>query len=171
MREAMGRFATGVTVVTTVDADGRPAGCTVSAFCSLSLDPPLVLVCVDRGRRMHGLLAAASGFAVNVLAADQRDVATVFARNPEDRFAGLVTSRGSSGGVLLGGAVAHVECAREDVLGGGDHVIVVGRVCGLATFPGEPLLYAGGAFLDVAKPEWDRAMAGAPHEWLLSAPW
>ena len=160
MREAMGRFATGVTVITTADAGGEPAGCTVSAFCSLSLDPPLVLVCVGRGRRMHRLLAAAPGFAVNVLAADQRDVATVFARSPQDRFAGLATSRGRSDVTLLDGAIAHVECDRETVLDGGDHAIVVGRVRSLATFPGEPLLYAGLA-----------RSRNAPHEWLLSAPW
>ncbi|ODU25182.1 MAG: hypothetical protein ABT15_30525 [Pseudonocardia sp. SCN 73-27] len=171
MREAMGRFATGVTVVTTVDADGETAGCTVSAFCSLSLDPPLVLVCVGRGRRMHGLLTAAPAFAVNVLAADQRDVATVFARGPQDRFRGLATSPGRGHCPLLVGAVAHVECDREQVLDGGDHAIVVGRVRSLATFPGEPLLYADGAFLDLAEPAWNRAVADAPHEWLLSAPW
>jgi flavin reductase (DIM6/NTAB) family NADH-FMN oxidoreductase RutF len=171
MREAMGRFATGVTVVTTVDADGRPAGCTISAFCSLSLDPPLVLVCVGRGRRMHALLAAAPGFAVNVLAAHQRDVATAFARTPHDRFAGLATRPGRAGARLLDGAVAHIECDRETVLDGGDHAIVVGLVRAVTTFPGEPLLYARGAFLDLPGPAWDRAAAGAPHEWLLSAPW
>ena len=171
MREAMGRFATGVTVVTVRTPDGEPAGCTVSAFCSLSLDPPLVLVCVGLGRRMHHLLGTGRGFAVNVLRADQRDVATAFARGTGDRFAGLRTEEGRYGHPLLDGAVAHIECDREAVLDGGDHAIVVGRVRGLATFDGEPLLYAGGAFLDLAKPEWDRALADAPHEWLLSAPW
>jgi flavin reductase (DIM6/NTAB) family NADH-FMN oxidoreductase RutF len=171
MRRAMGQFATGVTLVTTVTSDGAPAGCTVSAFCSLSLDPPLVLVCIDRARAMHELLTTAPGYAVNVLHADQRDLALRFARPGDDRFAGLDLHQGRHNIPLIGGAIAHIECDRHAVLDGGDHTIILGRIQGLAVHDGEPMLYVQGAFLDLPKPHWDRAVANAPHEWLLTAPW
>jgi len=171
MRRAMGQFASGVTVITTVTADREPAGCTVSAFSSLSLDPPLVLACIDRGRYLHQLLGTAPGFAVNVLRSDQGELALTFARPGADRFAGVISCLGRHGAPLLDGAIAHIECDREALLDGGDHTIVVGRVRGLATHDGEPLIYTRGAFLDIPTPAWDRARADAPHEWLLSAPW
>lgn len=176
MRLALGQFATGVTVLTAPTLDGRPAGCTVSAFASVSLDPPLVLACIDCGRWMHGLLTKGPGFAVNVLGADQREVALTFARPGADRFAGLGLRPGRHGAPLLDGAIAHIECDRHAVLDGGDHSIVVGRVRGLATAAGEPLLYAQGRFLDVPGPAWDQALAEAARDvganrWLLSAPW
>ncbi|MFC4943581.1 flavin reductase family protein [Pseudonocardia sp. GCM10023141] len=171
LRDALGRFATGVTVITTVDGGGEPVGCTVSAFCALSLEPPLVLVCIGRGRRMHETLTTAPGFAVNVLGADQRAVATAFARSTGDRFAAVTSTPGRHDSPLLDGTIARFECDRESVLDGGDHAVVVGRVRALATSDGEPLLYVRGAFLDVARPAWDRAVADAAPEWLLSAPW
>jgi flavin reductase (DIM6/NTAB) family NADH-FMN oxidoreductase RutF len=171
MRHAMGQFATGVTVITTVDDAGTPAGCTVSAFSSLSLDPPLVLVCIGNGRLMHGLLTSTPAFAVNVLSARQADLALRFARPPKDRFAGSANHPGRLGIPLLDGAIAHIQCTRYDVLPGGDHAIVIGEVQDIRINEGEPLLYAKGAFLDVNAEAWDRAVADAPHEWLLSAPW
>ncbi|MCF7550835.1 flavin reductase family protein [Pseudonocardia sp. WMMC193] len=167
-RQALGHFASGVTVLTTTTADG-PVGATVSAFCSLSLDPPLVLACVGRGRSMHRALRAARGFTVSILAADQGPLARAFAR-PGDRFAGVAHSPGRHGPVL-DGAIAHLECARPEIRRGGDHVVVVAEVEALATGGGEPLLYAHGAFLDLPGPDWERATASAPQEWLLSAPW
>lgn len=167
-RCALGRFATGVTVITTTTADG-PVGCTVSAFCSLSLDPPLVLVCLGRERSMHRALAAAPGFGVSILASDQGAVARDFAR-PADRFAGVAHVRGRYGPHLRG-AIAHLDCAVHEIRDGGDHVIVIGRVDALAVHTGEPLLYAQGAFLDLPAPGWEPAAATAPQEWLLSAPW
>jgi flavin reductase (DIM6/NTAB) family NADH-FMN oxidoreductase RutF len=171
LRKAMGHFATGVTVITTLGPGGEPVGCTVSAFCSLSMSPPLVLVCIGRGRRMHEWLTNGPGFVVNVLSADQRDVATAFARPEGDRFATVTTRPGRHGNPVLDDTIARLECDRANVLDGGDHAVVVGRVRQLATSEGEPLLYVRGAFIDLARPAWDRAVAAAPPEWLLSAPW
>jgi flavin reductase (DIM6/NTAB) family NADH-FMN oxidoreductase RutF len=171
LRRALGQFATGVTVITTVSPDGEPAGCAVSAFCSLSLDPPLVLVCIDKARVMHELLSTAPGYVVNVLHADQRDLALRFARRGGDRFSGLTLHHGRHGIPHIGGAIAHLECDRHALLDGGDHTIVVGRVQGLALHDGEPLLYARGTFLNVPKTQWERALADSPPEWLLTAPW
>ena len=171
LRRALGQFATGVTVITTVGPDGEPAGCTVSAFCSLSLDPPLVLVCIDRARAMHALLTEAPGYVVNVLRADQRDLALRFARRGSDRFSGLTVRPGRHDIPHLGGAIAHLECDRHAVLDGGDHAIVLGRVRSVAVHDGEPLLYTRGTFLNLPKAQWERALADAPPEWLLTAPW
>ncbi len=171
LRRAMGQFASGVTVISTLTEDGLPIGCTVSAFSSLSLNPPLVLVCIDAGRFMHQQLSTAPGFVVNVLSAKQADVAMTFARPADDRFHGINTHRGRRNIPLLDGAIAHIQCDRSDVLPGGDHAIIVGRVHDVGVNNGEPLLYAKGAFLHVNDDAWDRALAQAPHEWLLSAPW
>jgi len=171
MRRAMGQFATGVTVITTVSPDGEPAGCTISAFCSLSLDPPLVLVCIDKARAMHQLLTTAPGYVVNVLRADQQDLAQRFARRGDDRFSGLTLRYGRHDIPHIGGAIAHLECDRHAVLDGGDHAIILGRIQGLAVHDGEPLLYARGTFLNLAKAQWERALADSPPEWLLTAPW
>lgn len=171
LRDAVGRFASGVTVVTTLGEDGAPIGCTVSAFSSVSLDPPLVLVCIDNGRFMHRALTTGVGFVINVLAADQADLAMSFARPAADKFTGVPFHRGRGGVPLLDGALAHLQCDRYAVLDGGDHAIVLGRVMTVGTAAGEPLLYSQGAFLDINRDEWDRAVERAPHEWLLSAPW
>jgi flavin reductase (DIM6/NTAB) family NADH-FMN oxidoreductase RutF len=170
MRRAMGQFATGVTVITTVTGERQPAGCTVSAFSSLSLDPPLVLVCIDQGRVMHQQLTAAPGYVVNVLRTDQRELAVRFAGRGEDRFTALRTTPGRHGIPLIDGAIAHVQCDLHSVLDGGDHAIIVGRVRALATHAGDPLLYAQGAFLDLPPAQWETALADAQHEWLLNAP-
>lgn len=167
-RHALGRFATGVTVITTTAADG-PVGATVSAFCSLSLDPPLVLACLSRDRSLHRALTSAPGFGVSILAADQGPLARDFTR-PADRFAGVAHSPGRYGPHLLG-AITHLDCATHEIRDGGDHVIVLGRVDAVAVHAGEPLLYAQGAFLDLPGPDWERAAASASQEWLLSAPW
>jgi len=171
MRRAMGQFATGVTVITSVTGQGRPVGCTVSAFSSLSLDPPLVLVCIGKDRSMHPVLTAGPGFVVNVLAAGQQAIASAFARPASDRFAGLRVQEGRHDIPLIDGAIARIQCDLHSVLDGGDHAIVVGRVRQVNLRDGEPLLYSQGAFLELPEKDWERAMATAPHEWLLSAPW
>ncbi|GAA2352737.1 flavin reductase [Streptomyces violaceusniger] len=142
MRTAMGTFATGVTVVTTATSEGAPAGCTVSAFCSLSLDPPLVPACIGKDRSMHRLITQDPGYAVSILARHQADVALRFARPSVDRFAKTPVDEGLHGIPLIRGAIAHVECTVHDVLDGGDHAIVIGLVRPLHTAEGEPLLYS-----------------------------
>jgi flavin reductase (DIM6/NTAB) family NADH-FMN oxidoreductase RutF len=171
LRDAVGRFASGVTVVTALDPQGRSVGCTVSAFSSLSLQPPLVLVCVDKRRFMHGPLTSGPGFAINVLAADQQETALRFATPAADKFSATPHGPGRGGVPLLEGALAHLECDLFHVHEGGDHAIVVGYVTKVQTRAGAPLLYAQGNFLDVGEVAWERALATAPPEWLLSAAW
>lgn len=171
LRAVLGRFPTGVTVITTVDADGAPVGCTVSAFSSLSLDPPLVLFCIGRDRHSHRHIVHGAGFAVNILRHDQATTALTFARFDPDRFERVPYQAGRHGIPLLSDCVAQIECDTERIEDGGDHSIVIGRVTALHVSSGEPLIYSQGSFLDLSSEAWDRSLADAPHEWLLSAPW
>jgi flavin reductase (DIM6/NTAB) family NADH-FMN oxidoreductase RutF len=132
-KAALGRFPAGVTVITVAGAEGDH-GMTASAFCSLSLDPPLILVCVHKGNRTHALLEAADGFAVNILAQDQMDLSNRFAGwgpQPEDRFEGLGDTRGPvSGARYLPGAITSLDCTKYGTRDGGDHTIFLGQVEG-----------------------------------------
>jgi flavin reductase (DIM6/NTAB) family NADH-FMN oxidoreductase RutF len=149
LRRTLARFATGVTVVTSVTTDGQRVGCTANSFCSVSLDPPLVLVCMAKGRFMHDVLRVAPGYAVNILASDQRHTAENFARPVPDRFAGVAVRPGRLGIPLLEGAVAHVQCELHEIHDAGDHSIVVGRVVEAATAEGAPLIFAHGIFATI----------------------
>lgn len=155
-RATMGRFATGVTVVTTV-ADGVPHGMTANAFCSVSLDPMLVLVCVDRRASMWSFLERADTFAVSVLAADQEHLSVWFA-SPDrpsgaPQFAEVAWRPAAvSGSPLLEGSVATVDCRIAAVHDGGDHAIVVGEVLALDSDPTRsPLVWFGGAYHAMAE--------------------
>jgi flavin reductase (DIM6/NTAB) family NADH-FMN oxidoreductase RutF len=171
MRNAMGQFASGVTVVTALDAGGTPVGCTVSAFSSLSLDPPLVLVCVDKRRLMHSVLSGASSFAINILSKTQAEIALNFARPTDNKFEVVAHHAAGDGSPLLDGAITHIECRSEQQLEGGDHTIFIGRVMQVRISPGEPLLYSQGAFVEIMAGASGVASAHAPCEWLLNAPW
>jgi flavin reductase ActVB len=149
-RDAMAALPAGVTVVTARDADGAPRGFTASAVSSLSLDPPLVLVCVNKSSSMHDLLAARTPFAVNVLACGQESIADRFARRDVERFAGGDFTVDELGPPVLHGAVCQLSCVHHAVVDGGDHSIVVGRVVWSATPGGEPLVYAGRRFRRLA---------------------
>jgi len=146
-RTLLSRFLSGVTVVTTSDDEGRPHGMTVSSFCSLSLEPPLVLVCIDRTASMHDLLTSAETFAVNILAGDQEVLSRRFADvGIEARFDGVSWSP-SSAGPLIDGAHATLECRRVARHPGGDHTIIIGEVLGGSTaLRGSPLLYYRGGY-------------------------
>jgi flavin reductase (DIM6/NTAB) family NADH-FMN oxidoreductase RutF len=146
-RAALGRFPTGVTVVSAVDSNGSDCGMTVSAFCSLSLDPPLVLSCIGHEATMHPVISGEDHFGVSVLAADQEAISRRFA-DPDmaDRFDGVGVVRGSSGVSLIEGAVVHLECTVVERHWGGDHTIVVGEVNSIAVFEREPLLYHRGGY-------------------------
>jgi flavin reductase (DIM6/NTAB) family NADH-FMN oxidoreductase RutF len=129
LREIMGAYPTGVTVVAACDAEGTPYGLTVNSFTSVSLDPPLVLVCIGHSSTSHDRLVGAECFAISVLAADQRHTARRFAAEPSDgRFGEVPWSLGANGSPLLDGAVAWLECTMYEVVVGGDHSIVIGRV-------------------------------------------
>jgi flavin reductase (DIM6/NTAB) family NADH-FMN oxidoreductase RutF len=148
-RRAMGHFVTGVTVVTSVDADGQPVGTTANAVSSLSLDPPLVLVCFDRSSLTLEAVRSHGAFAVNVLAADQRHLSVNFARRGlAAAWDGVRHRSGPTGSPRLHGVVAAVECTVEHSLPGGDHEIVVGRVRDAEASGGDvaPLVYWLGSY-------------------------
>lgn len=129
LREVMRVYPTGVTVVAGSAADGSPYGLTVNSFTSVSLDPPLVLVCIGHSSTSHARLVTAPAFTINVLAADQEQVAQRFASEPsEGRFDDLEWEPASSGAPILSGTAAWLECSAYEVVGGGDHSILVGRV-------------------------------------------
>lgn len=143
-KRALGQFASGVTVVTTRDAAHAPLGLTVSAFCSLSLAPPLVLVSIEqRSEALRGFDQSGL-FAVSVLAEGQEAVSHRFAFSAEKFGEGL--EQGQHGLPLVQGALAHLECRVVGRHVGGDHVIFVGEVMRLAVHPGQPLLYHAGRY-------------------------
>ena len=150
-RAVLGRFASGVTVVTARDGGGRDAGMTVSAFCSLSLDPPLVLVCIARDASLHPLLAEGTPFAVNILAAGQEALSRRFSGPDPNRFEGVGFARGRTGVALLDDALAHHECRNVRLHDGGDHSIVVGQVETASVHPDRPLLYYRGGYAQLER--------------------
>lgn len=128
LRRALARFVTGVTVVTAADAAGRPTALTVNAFTSVSLEPPLVLVCIDERSRAVGAIRSRGRFAVHLLAAGQGDLARRFARTGEDKLALLAEAPSALGNPLLRSWLALFECRLDAEHAGGDHRILVGEV-------------------------------------------
>jgi 3-hydroxy-9,10-secoandrosta-1,3,5(10)-triene-9,17-dione monooxygenase reductase component len=153
IRHALGHFATGVTVVTSRDGNGEPVGTTASAFSSLSLDPPLVLVCLDRASTTLAALRDQGAFAINVLSARQRSLSGHFARRGGAvSWEPVVHRCGATGMPLLDGALLALGCELEHCLDGGDHEIVVGRPreLELSDETDEPLLHYRGAYASLA---------------------
>ena len=149
-RRVLGHFATGVTILTTTDAEKRPTGLTVSAFCSVSLDPPQVLVCVDHKSQSYPALRDGSAFAVNILCAEHEPVSRRFATTRLDKFDGVPFTVGALGVPLIEGALAQLECRTVSRHVEGDHTILVGRVEATHTGDGEPLLYYRGKYSRLA---------------------
>jgi flavin reductase (DIM6/NTAB) family NADH-FMN oxidoreductase RutF len=145
-RRALGHFASSVTVVTTKCAGGELAGITVTAFSSLSLDPPLVLVCIDKRASLHDRLAMGRAFAVNMLADDQEVVSRRFAASGPEQFDGIGFSEGETGSPLLDGVIAAIECRIVERFASGDHTIIVGQVEATTIAEGKPLLYFRGRY-------------------------
>jgi flavin reductase (DIM6/NTAB) family NADH-FMN oxidoreductase RutF len=146
-REALGMFATGVTVVTARDAHGKWVGLTANSFNSVSLSPPLVLWSLSRSAGSMAAFRAGSHYAINILSADQQALAVQFASKGRDRFAGVAFTPGAGGAPLLEGAVATFECFNRSRYDEGDHVIFVGEVERCHHRPGaSPLLFHGGRF-------------------------
>ncbi len=150
-RAALGRFASGVTVLTVRTSDSNDHGMTASAFCSVSLVPPLVLACVDRTTDMYGLLKKGSHFGVSVLAEGQEALSRRFAELPSGRFDGIGYSRAESGVVLLDDAIVHLECFCVERHEAGDHAIYVGQVEWAAVHQGRPLLYYRGGYAQIER--------------------
>ncbi len=145
-RQALAQFASGITVVTTRDAGGEPLGLTVSAFCSVSLDPPLVLVSIDERSEVNFALRVSSVFAVSVLAEGQDAISRVFARPGPAKFRELAMAAGARGLPLIPEALAHLECEVRAAHVAGDHVLYVGEIVSISVRPGRPLVYHRGGY-------------------------
>jgi flavin reductase (DIM6/NTAB) family NADH-FMN oxidoreductase RutF len=145
-RRVLGHFATGVTIVTTCDADCRPTGLTASAFSSVSLDPPLVLICVDHKSQSYPALREAGRFAINFLHHEHEPISRRFASTRLDKFDGVAFRLGALGLPLIDGALAQLECQTVSAHVEGDHTIFVGRVESANVGEGEPLLYYRGRY-------------------------
>ena len=151
-RSVLGRFASGITVLTSLDGEQRDVGMTVSAFCSVSLHPPLVLACIDHDASMFEALNAAKRFGVNMLASDQEALSRRFASAESiHRFDGIAFTRGESGVVLLDDALAHIECRIVDRHRAGDHTLFIGEVESATARDGRPLLYYRGGYAQLER--------------------
>lgn len=149
-RDLCGRFTTGVTVVTTFDAAGRPAGMTVNSFASVSLDPPLVSIAIDHAASAFAALQAAERWTVNILESHQEALSRRFSAMTVDRFDGVGWHRGPDNELLLDGALGYLVCQRWQALEAGDHTLLIGRVVGGdAAEHGRPLLYYRGGYSDL----------------------
>lgn len=152
-RKAMGCFGTGVTIIT-LDDQGTVHGMTANAFSSVSLDPQLVLVCVDRRARTHAHLHAKKRFGINVLAADQRVISEFYSRSPGDhiaaeREAGARFERTAHGTPVLQGGLAYLECRLHTVEDAGDHTIFIAEVEDVVVRDGDPLLFYRGKYRQI----------------------
>lgn len=147
LRSAFGQFATGVCVLGVEADNGEPIGTTLNSFTSVSLDPPLLLVCLGHFLRSHDHVVTAPGFGISVLAESQRDVSRRFATRDGPKWSGFEAERGSHGGLLVPGALAQFDCMSERTERVGDHTLLIGRITGCRTRPGiGPLLYFSGRY-------------------------
>jgi flavin reductase (DIM6/NTAB) family NADH-FMN oxidoreductase RutF len=147
LRRALGAFVTGVTVVTTVDAEGRPRGMTANSFTSVSLDPPLVLVCIASTAASFAAFSDFPSFAVNILAEGQEELANRFASKRPDKFSGVDWSVATTGAPVLGETLAWLDCSVHHQINAGDHLIVIGRVEGMSCGTARPLAYCQGNYV------------------------
>jgi len=147
-RDAVGYFATGVTVITTIDREGAPVGLTANSFSSVSLAPPLVLFCLDRTVQSFEAFHANRHFAVNILGADQETVSRCFAQTGPDKWNGIGFDTWDTGCPILHGCIANIECNVDTVIEAGDHVIIVGEAVRLWQIDGEamPLTFFRGKY-------------------------
>ncbi|MEO6407349.1 MAG: flavin reductase [Burkholderiaceae bacterium] len=166
LRDVLGAFVTGVTVITALDRDGKPHGLTANSFSSVSLDPPLVLWSQSLNAPSHPVFLEAERFVVNILADDQVDISARFARGGDgksaDKFTGCATLPGLGGVPLIRGCAAYLECRRIDSFPGGDHRVFLGRVERIERSGSASLVFGGGRYL-VAQPHDMGSAAGAPR--------
>jgi flavin reductase (DIM6/NTAB) family NADH-FMN oxidoreductase RutF len=149
MREVLGHFASGVTVVTGIDpgpGGAGPAGFCCQSFHALSLDPPLICLCVGKSSTTWPRIRASGRFAVNILGEHQEELSRTFAISGGDKFAGVDWTPSPLGSPLLPSVIGWVDCTMAEVYDGGDHDIVVGRVVGLSAAGGDPLLFFRGGY-------------------------
>lgn len=155
LRTAFGSFMTGVTVVTLLDAQGRPLGFTANSFASVSLDPPLLLVCLANTSSNYEAFAKTQKFAINILSQSQVEVSNTFARPGDDRFANVDWQVGPHGSPVLAGVSAWFDCATFKTVDAGDHLILIGEVKGFDCTEAPGLGYARGAYFMPAGPDGD----------------
>ena len=148
-RQALGKFATGVTVITTRQKDGTPRGFTANSFTSVSLDPPLVLVCIARSAASCDEFCEADHFSVNVLGDNQKETSNLFASQRADKFEVAEWHQSNSGTPLIDDALAWFDCARNNVVEAGDHIILIGQVTEFGSRDGQPLGYFSGNYFNL----------------------
>lgn len=149
-RHAMAQFATGVTIVTCTNSQGRPVAMTVNSFTSVSVDPPLVLWCVNKTILPFAAFHDAAHFAIHVLHAGQQDTSNHFAVDLEDKFSGVTYGDGIGGVPVLKDFLALYQCETHARFDAGDHVIIVGRLLACELRDGEPLLFHAGGYRELA---------------------
>jgi len=155
-RAALAHLAAGVVIVTTRDTDGEPHGMTATAVCSVSVEPPLVMVCMARDAATHGVVTRSGIFALNFLPSSEEALARRFATQSDDKFGDVASAAGETGAPVLEGALAHCDCAVVHAVPAGDHTIFIGRVVGAgvqADAPGGPLLYYRGRYVGIGPAE------------------
>lgn len=149
LRQVMGHFATGVTVITTLNKAGALHGLTANAFCSVSLDPPLCLISVDKKAESYGSFEESRVFTVNILATDQESLSRRFAVSGGDKFVGVAYRIGANGAPILEGALAYIECKLYASYDGGDHTIYLGEVEQAEITENKPLLFFRGGYREL----------------------
>ncbi|MGI9488426.1 MAG: flavin reductase family protein [Geminicoccaceae bacterium] len=145
-RRALGQYPTGVTVITTVEPNGTPRGFTANSFTSVSLDPPLLSVCIAKSAASCETFCTAPHFAINILEEGQKDISGLFATQRPDKFQVTRWQKGKAGTPLIEDGLARFECLRHDQVEAGDHVILIGRVTDFAYRGGQPLGYVRGSY-------------------------
>ena len=145
-RRCLGNFATGVTVITAKSADGTQVGVTANSFNSVSLDPPLILWSIIKTSSSYAVFENSDHFAVNILAADQIDLSNNFAKPSDNKFANVETQSGVGGAPLLQNTAANFQCEKYQVVDGGDHWIMIGKVVAFENLGRAPLLYVQGSY-------------------------
>ncbi len=148
-RSALGRFASGVSVVTTKDNSGKLFGITVSAFCSVSLEPPLILVCIEKRTGSHHAFEQSKVFVVNILHEGQQQTSNHFASHLEDKFSGVEYSSGIENLPVLTDALVNLECSLHNTYEGGDHTIYVGKIERATIKDTNPLIYWHGNYQEI----------------------
>lgn len=146
LRDALGTFATGVTIVTAVMPTGEPIGFTANSFTSVSLDPPLILVCIAKSAAGYNAFTSTGAFCVNVLAHHQRDLSGTFARRGVDKFEDVSWHQADTGSPILSGSAGYFDCETYQVVEAGDHAILIGRVVGFDANDDAPLCYHRGKY-------------------------
>lgn len=147
LRSAFGSFMTGVTIVTTTGPDGAPRGFTANSFTSVSIEPPLLLICVGKAAASREVFAMARGFAINILSEHQKDISVLFASKRADKFQTAAWREGPYGNPLIDGAAAWFDCARHQVIDAGDHIILLGHIEAFSYSDANPLGYARGGYI------------------------